>query len=645
MRDAFCQAMVDLAARSFRISHRRSGFHGARAAAARRSGRASSTPGVAEQNMVSVAAGHGAVGGESPGSTASRRSSTRGRSSRSATTSASTRCRSRWSATAAAMPTARWGRRTTLSRTTACCLRCPGMRAYRARVRRRLSPMVRAIAARDAPAYLRLGRCEAPRESRCPPYAAWRRLQQGGAADVGGGRTDGRRSVAAQRASCRSERPAIWVVSELDGVGAAAVPPRTARWLAAARSSASSRSMWPTAASGSNSCTPWRYSGRSLRRVVHAHAHGYPSGRYGSQRSIVSECGLESGHPATRSAESACRRELDATALARELQGPVLVLGASGFIGANLLRTLLESRSDVFGTAIAQPAWRLDGIARRSRHHGRLAGAGISRASRTACTGDGLRLRGLRRLFVRAGRRADVSDQRDVQAGADRGAARPRHRIATSTRAARRSTARCRGARGEPVPAPNSHYAVTKNAAAGLVYYSGKHRGLRCANLRLYSVYGPLEDRSRLIPTWWPRPPHTSAAVRRSGHFARFSLHRRCDTGLLDAAVLLRPGRTMANRSTWAAGRKPPSASSRSSRSGSFALDGEPQFSTMPARPWDVGDWYANPARAAEALGWHAEVALERGLERVRPAGMRSSPTWRSTSAPRRSGRSTASTA
>ena len=51
--------------------------------------------------------------------------------------------------------------------------------------------------------------------------------------------------------------------------------------------------------------------------------------------------------------------------LARELHGPVLVLGASGFIGANLLRTLLESRSDVFGTASRDPAWRL----RRSTPH------------------------------------------------------------------------------------------------------------------------------------------------------------------------------------------------------------------------------------------------------------------------------------
>ena len=47
------------------------------------------------------------------------------------------------------------------------------------------------------------------------------------------------------------------------------------------------------------------------------------------------------------------------TTLVRELHGPVLVLGASGFIGANLMRTLEAGRTDVFGTASRDPAWRL----------------------------------------------------------------------------------------------------------------------------------------------------------------------------------------------------------------------------------------------------------------------------------------------
>ncbi len=45
--------------------------------------------------------------------------------------------------------------------------------------------------------------------------------------------------------------------------------------------------------------------------------------------------------------------------LARELHGPILILGASGFVGANLMRALSEVRADVFGTASHDPAWRL----------------------------------------------------------------------------------------------------------------------------------------------------------------------------------------------------------------------------------------------------------------------------------------------
>src|SRR5258707_453875 len=45
-----------------------------------------------------------------------------------------------------------------------------------------------------------------------------------------------------------------------------------------------------------------------------------------------------------------------------ELQGPVLVLGASGFIGANLFRFLLRERSDVYGTSSTPTAWRLEGL-------------------------------------------------------------------------------------------------------------------------------------------------------------------------------------------------------------------------------------------------------------------------------------------
>ena len=44
------------------------------------------------------------------------------------------------------------------------------------------------------------------------------------------------------------------------------------------------------------------------------------------------------------------------------LRGPVLVIGASGFIGANLLRACLAVRPDVHGTVFSGGSWRLEGL-------------------------------------------------------------------------------------------------------------------------------------------------------------------------------------------------------------------------------------------------------------------------------------------
>jgi dolichol-phosphate mannosyltransferase len=304
--------------------------------------------------------------------------------------------------------------------------------------------------------------------------------------------------------------------------------------------------------------------------------------------------------------------------LARELHGPVLVLGASGFIGANLLRTLLESRSDVFGTASRDPAWRLSDIDPTRVITVDLLARGnlrplldrVQPETVFDCVAygaysfeqDAERMYQTNVLFkqelieelIRRGTHCYIHAGSSSEYGAY--AAAPEESRA---------------------PAPNSHYAVTKNAAAGLVYFSGKHRGLRCASLRLYSVYGPLEDRSRLIPTLVAEaaaqrlPPFVDPDTSRDFLYIDDAIR-----AFLSAAVLLRPGRYGESFNV-GSGVKTTIRELAYLAKREFRLDGEPAFSSMPARPWDVGDWYANPARAAEALGWHAEVALEEGLRRT----------------------------
>ncbi len=48
--------------------------------------------------------------------------------------------------------------------------------------------------------------------------------------------------------------------------------------------------------------------------------------------------------------------------------------------------------------------------------------------------------------------------------------------------------------------APNSDYAVSKVACAQLIHFYGKKKRLPCANLRLYSIYGPLRGLLPLDP-------------------------------------------------------------------------------------------------------------------------------------------------
>jgi polyisoprenyl-phosphate glycosyltransferase len=310
---------------------------------------------------------------------------------------------------------------------------------------------------------------------------------------------------------------------------------------------------------------------------------------------------------------------MNATAsLVRELNGPILVLGASGFIGANLMRTLLDERSDVFGTASRDPAWRLaslggdhvvtvDLLAR-----GNL-GALLDRVQPGTvfdCVAYGAYPfeQDIERMY----QTNVVFKQELIEQLLRRGTYCYIHAGSSSEYGAHSA-----GPNEAEAPAPNSHYAVTKSAAAGLVYFSGHHRGLRCANLRLYSVYGPLEDRSRLIPTLVAEvaegrlPPFVEPETSRD-----FVYVDDVSRAFLRAAALLRPDH-YGDSFNVGSGRKTTIREFAYLAKREFDLECEPEFSAMPARGWDLNDWYANPARAAELLGWRAEVPLDEGLRRT----------------------------
>jgi len=50
------------------------------------------------------------------------------------------------------------------------------------------------------------------------------------------------------------------------------------------------------------------------------------------------------------------------------------------------------------------------------------------------------------------------------------------------------------------LPEPNSHYAVAKVSATMFCQFTARNQKVHIPTLRLYSVYGPFEEPTRLLP-------------------------------------------------------------------------------------------------------------------------------------------------
>lgn len=307
----------------------------------------------------------------------------------------------------------------------------------------------------------------------------------------------------------------------------------------------------------------------------------------------------------------------DLAARIRRLPGPILVLGGSGFVGAGLVRLIAAVRPDVCGTATRLPAWRLEGLApEQVRVADLLVDANLDRLL------DEVRPR---TVFdcIAYGAYSFEEDSRLIYATnfefvtrllprlVARGVDRYIHAGSSSEYGANAA-----GPTESAPAAPNSDYAVSKVAASHFISMVGRMQRLPCCNLRLYSVYGPLEDASRLVPTLVARclegslPEFVRPDVSRDFVY----LDDAC-AAFVDAALNLRE-EDYGGSFNIGSGTKTTIGELAAIAREEFGVAAEPVFS-MPERRWDVEDWYASPARARERLGWRPEVDLREGLRRT----------------------------
>jgi dolichol-phosphate mannosyltransferase len=161
---------------------------------------------------------------------------------------------------------------------------------------------------------------------------------------------------------------------------------------------------------------------------------------------------------------------------------------------------------------------------------------------------------------------------------------------------------------------PNSHYAASKVTTTIHCGRAARRHKVHIPTLRLYSVYGPYEEPSRLLPTIITRglrgelPPLVNPETARDfvyvddvveAYLLAATARREEEPG---AIYNVGTGVQTSIRQVVEIARR------------TFGIKAEPQWGTMPARQWDTSTWVSDSRKTRRELGWQPRFTFEQGF-------------------------------
>lgn len=297
-----------------------------------------------------------------------------------------------------------------------------------------------------------------------------------------------------------------------------------------------------------------------------------------------------------------------------KLEGPIFIIGASGFIGANLYHTIAKYRKDVYA------------LSRNPKHSPRLAGvertwycditdieqvrkAFMAHKPRTVfnCSAyggysyqdDPIRIH--QTNFIGVVNMFRVIEETGcavfIQAG-------------SSSEYGINAEEAVEG--NELIP--NSHYSVSKIATANLIKYYGTMFQFPAVNLRLFAVYGQMEEQGRLIRTVIEKGLRGEVADYANAEISRDFIHVEDVVRAFVKAAVYGVKSYAGESINVCTGKKTRLGDVAATAAKVFKLKGQPKFGSFPQRKWDLVSWYGDPTFAKKAMGFEAEIEFEEGL-------------------------------